>query len=162
MLTFHNRLYKGKPAPLICWDFVSDYLHNFSKQLEDSAFLEKYLCAKTIDRKEDLLKRIKDCDALILTDIDSKILWVSSGFQSMTGYPAEEAIGRNPGFLQGENTDRKALEWVGQNLKQFNSVTADLVNYRKDGSDYLCKITIEPVFDHNYLPVNFLAFEKEL
>jgi PAS domain S-box-containing protein len=151
---------KNNPAPLLCWDIYSGFLNKLYQHLEDKTYLENFLQKKTIVQKRDLLDSLKNYDALILTDINSKILWASSGFHSMTGYTVAESIGKSPVFLQGEKTDKKTLEWLNDNLVQFKSVTADLVNYRKNGTAYICKIHIEPVFNYEQQAVNFLAFEK--
>ncbi|MBY0427566.1 MAG: hypothetical protein K2Q22_18160 [Cytophagales bacterium] len=44
------------------------------------------------------------------------------------------------------------------NLKKFQG---DLVNYRKDGEPYVCKVEIWPVFDSQGKHVNFVAFETD-
>jgi PAS domain S-box-containing protein len=153
---------KYNSAPLLCWDIYSGFRNKIYQHLEDKIYLENFLQKKTIVQKRDLLDSLKYYGALVLTDIDRRILWASSGFHSMTGYTVAESVGKSPVFLQGEKTDKKTLEWLHSNLVQFKSVTADLVNYRKNGAAYICKIYIEPVFNYEQQVVNFLAFEKEL
>jgi PAS domain-containing protein len=43
----------------------------------------------------------EDYDALVLTDQNQKIKWVSNGFSEMTGYTKKFALGKRPAFLQG-------------------------------------------------------------
>ena len=46
--------------------------------------------------------------SVVITDVrlpDNPIVWVNAGFTRTTGYLADEAIGRNPRFLQGPETD---------------------------------------------------------
>lgn len=153
---------KNNPAPLLCWDVYSESLHKLYQQLEDKLFLENFFCNKTIDLKGDLLEILRDNDALVLADVNHEIFWVSSGFQSMTGYPLKEAVGSKISFLKGKKTDTNTLEYLHHNLVHFNSVTVDIVNYRKNKTEYLCHIHIEPIFDQKLNPVGFLAFQKIL
>ncbi len=45
-------------------------------------------------------------NAVIITDAKVRIEWVNEGFTRITGYTAEEVLGRNPGsFLQGPESD---------------------------------------------------------
>ncbi|MCZ8217636.1 MAG: PAS domain-containing protein, partial [Cyclobacteriaceae bacterium] len=85
-------------------------------------------------------------DTIILTDPSHEIVWVSDGFKRMTGYAAEEAIGRTPVFLQGEATSLQVKRHMREQLSIPQPVKGKLANYKKDGSLYLCLIQIIPLF----------------
>ena len=44
--------------------------------------------------------------AVAITDLEGTILWVNSAFNALTGYTAEEAVGRNPRILQSGKHDQ--------------------------------------------------------
>ncbi|MBU0679256.1 MAG: PAS domain S-box protein [Verrucomicrobia bacterium] len=90
-------------------------------------------------------------DAVLITEyhpIDPpgpRIVYANDGFRRMTGYEPESVLGRNPHFLQGEKTDRTALKRIKGRLRAGESVTQELLNYRKDGSEFWVELNIVPL-----------------
>ncbi|QCG90371.1 PAS domain-containing protein [Azospirillum sp. TSH100] len=88
--------------------------------------------------------------AVIVTDchLDAPgptILYVNRAFTTLTGYRADEAIGRSPRFLQCRRTDPAVAATIKRDLRQGDSARVSLVNRRKDGSDYLCSLVVTPL-----------------
>lgn len=99
---------------------------------------------------------------VILTDPNQRILWVNEDFTTITGYSLGEAIGRVPGkILQGPGTSPEAIERIRKGIQQKTPLQDQLVNYRKNGEPYLCKLVIHPIFDRNQELINFIAFEVD-
>ena len=88
---------------------------------------------------------------------DLPIIYMNSGFQRLTGYSWDEALGRNMRFLQGEKTDRKTVGRIDQALKHGNGFFGELVNYRKDGSPFWNQLAISPLYDESGVPTHFIA-----
>ncbi|HOY15935.1 MAG TPA: helix-turn-helix domain-containing protein [Haliscomenobacter sp.] len=100
--------------------------------------------------------------AVILTDPNQKIIWVNEDFTSITGYSLGEAIGRIPGkILQGPKTEPAVVARIRKALQLKVPLKEQLVNYRKNGEEYVCKLVIHPVFNRNNDLINFIAFEVE-
>ena len=78
---------------------------------------------------------------------DNPMIFVSDEFEDQTGYSPEEAIGRNCRFLQGLDTNPHAIEAIRQGLKAQTRFTIDILNYRKDGSPFLNRLRIRPIYD---------------
>lgn len=78
---------------------------------------------------------------------DNPMIFVSDEFEDQTGYTTEEAIGRNCRFLQGPETSPHAIEAIRQGLKAETRFTIDILNYRKDGSPFLNRLRIRPIYD---------------
>jgi len=78
---------------------------------------------------------------------DMPIIFVSDEFETQTGYPPEEVLGRNCRFLQGPETDPKAIQAIREALDAGTEITVDLVNYRKDGTAFWNRLRIRPLFD---------------
>ena len=104
----------------------------------------------------------KDYDALVLTDKKQKIIWVSSGFNNMTGYSKSYAVGKKPAFLQGEKTSPYVKKKIRSDLKNNYSYSGSLINYKKNGQAYNCQIKILPIYSSKKSLKYFLAFEKEI
>ncbi len=78
---------------------------------------------------------------------DNPMVYVSEEFEAQTGYSPEEAIGRNCRFLQGPETNPHAVEAIRQGLKAETRFTIDLLNYRKDGTAFMNRLRIRPIYD---------------
>jgi len=100
--------------------------------------------------------------AVVVTNLNKEIVWVSRNIESMTGYSPAELMNRKPDFLQGEATDQCILQHIRQRLKAQKSLTAQLVNYRKDGSTYVCELRVYPLLNHKQTITHFIALEKEI
>ncbi|ALI99911.1 two-component regulator propeller domain-containing protein [Rufibacter tibetensis] len=105
-------------------------------------------------------------DAVIITDaqVDAfgpKILYVNKAFTKMTGYPKEEAIGQSPRFLQGPNSDREELDRMKAALLLGEPCEIDVVNYRKNGEEFIVNMNVSPVTDQKGNLTHFISIERD-
>lgn len=85
---------------------------------------------------------------MVITDPrqdDNPIVFVNEAFQKLSGYSVDEIVGRNCRFLQGPDTDRAAVSRIRAALDAEESISIDLLNYRKDGSQFWNALYISPV-----------------
>lgn len=78
---------------------------------------------------------------------DNPMIYVSDEFEAQTGYAPDEAIGRNCRFLQGQSTNPYAIEAIRQCLKAETRFTIDILNYHKNGTPFLNRLRIRPIYD---------------
>jgi PAS domain S-box-containing protein len=78
---------------------------------------------------------------------DNPMIYISPEFERQTGYTVAESLGRNCRFLQGPETDPAAVEAIRQGLKARTRFTIDILNYRKDGTPFVNRLRIRPIFD---------------
>lgn len=108
------------------------------------------------------LKRImKPNIAVIITDFDKSIIWVSHYFEKMTGYSINEARNQNPRFLQGKKTNSTTLSTISKKINQKKAFKGSLINYKKSGEAYTCHVEILPIFDSLGKHVHYIAFETD-
>jgi len=100
--------------------------------------------------------------AVVLTNAEKNILWVNGFFTTMTGYTMDEAIGNKPSFLQGPGTEETQIEYIRKKLTEYVTFKANIINYRKNGEEYLCEINIYPIFDSSRKINYFISFEYDL
>lgn len=99
---------------------------------------------------------------VILTDENKSIIWVNDAFLSITGYSLFEVLGKKPGsILQGQNTSKETIELISKSLKKQLPVETEILNYRKSGEPYSCRLAIHPVFNDKKVLTNFIAFEMD-
>ena len=89
------------------------------------------------------------------------ILFVNPAFTRMTGYTAEEAIGRTPRILQGPRTDKAVLKRLRQNLRAGETFAGETVNYRKDGKEFHLEWQIAPICNGNGETTHFVAIQRD-
>ena len=86
-------------------------------------------------------------NSVIIADAQGRIEYVNPGFTRLTGFTAEEAIGRKPGaLLQGPHTDANTVRRIGEHLRRREAFYEEILNYSKAGQPYWVSLSINPVF----------------
>ena len=80
---------------------------------------------------------------------DNPIVLANHAFLDLTGYTADEVVGRNCRFLQGPSTDQAALDELRRELSAGENVQVEMLNYRRDGSSFWNQLAISPVHDED-------------
>jgi PAS domain S-box-containing protein len=78
---------------------------------------------------------------------DNPMIFVSDEFEAQTGYSPEEAVGRNCRFLQGPDTSEDAIQAIRHGLRAETRFVIYILNYRKDGSTFMNRLRIRPIYD---------------
>ncbi|HEX4613360.1 MAG TPA: PAS domain S-box protein [Urbifossiella sp.] len=78
---------------------------------------------------------------------DDPIIYVTPGFERLTGHAAAEVIGRNCRFLQGPDTDPTATAALRDAVAAGRAYSVELLNYRKDGTPFWNALSVTPVRD---------------
>lgn len=93
---------------------------------------------------------------------DNPMIYVNDAFVEMTGYPREEAVGRNCRFLQGEGTDPDRVATIRRAIDAEEPVSAEIRNYRKDGTEFWNHLEIAPVRDDAGAVMNYVGFQRDV
>jgi len=89
-------------------------------------------------------------NGIMITDTttpDNPIIYVNPAFGRITGYETHEALGRNMGFLLGEDQEQIEFMEIRSALHERREGNAVLRNYRKDGSLFWNDLSVSPVLD---------------
>ncbi len=93
---------------------------------------------------------------------DLPLIFVNQGFEALTGYRAEEILGRNCRFLQGSDRDQDGLDTVRQAIRQGRPCTVELRNVRKDGTPFWNRLTLAPVTDPAGQITHFVGLQHDV
>jgi len=96
-------------------------------------------------------------EGMIVTDADSIIIQVNKAFTTITGYSAEEVIGKNPSMLSSGQHDALFYIAMWKDINATNYWEGQIWNKRKDGDVYPEKLTITAVKDSNGNISNYVA-----
>jgi PAS domain S-box-containing protein len=93
---------------------------------------------------------------------DDPLVYVNPAFEETTGYSAEEALGRNCRFLQGEDRDQLAIAELKSAVREGRQCSVVLRNYRKDGTLFWNELSIYPVLDDKRRVTNFVGVQNDI
>jgi two-component system cell cycle sensor histidine kinase/response regulator CckA len=102
---------------------------------------------------------------LLITDpsqTDNPLVYVSPGFERITGYRSHEALGRNCRFLQGPGSDPAIVAKLRQAIVSVEPCSVELVNYRKDGTSFWNELSISPVRDDAGRLTHFVGVQADV
>ena len=92
------------------------------------------------------------------------IIYVNPAFSELTGYEADEVMGKSPSILQGPKTDPSVIERLNTDIAQGKVFHGRAINYRKDGSEFMMQWKIAPIRNEkdeitHYLAIQQIVFE---
>jgi diguanylate cyclase (GGDEF)-like protein/PAS domain S-box-containing protein len=90
------------------------------------------------------------------------IVYVNEAFEELTGYSAEEVIGRTPRILQGERTTKEVTDAIYNQLSEGKEVKQEVFNYSKNGDGYWIELNIIPLFNAQDEITHFAAIERDI
>ena len=93
---------------------------------------------------------------------DMPLAYVNPAFAQTTGYAVDEVIGRNCRFLQGPDTDPKAVDALRDAIVTKSKVAVEFVNYRKDGTPFINDLKMAPVHDETGRLVSFVGIQSDV
>ena len=101
-------------------------------------------------------------ESIVITDLDAKIEYVNEAFVRNTGYSREEAIGQNPRILQSGKTPKESYDVLWQALTSGQSTQLELINKRKDGSEYTELAIITPIRQADGQITHYVAVKTDI
>lgn len=155
-----NEISIRNSAPIMAWEFRYEYLNELKAAQEDLKRLQNFSSKFKWNSDElNIQERITE-EAVVITDLEQKIVFASSGILNMTGYSENEIIGKSPKMFQGPSTSQIALKEIRKAIELQVPFDQTVLNYKKNGVIYKCKIEGYPVFNAKGKITHFIAFEK--
>ena len=85
-------------------------------------------------------------EAMMVTDENNRIVAVNPAFTQLTGYTTEEAIARPASLLKSERHDQAFYRELWDRLKNTGHWQGELWNRRKNGDEYLVRLSISTLY----------------
>ncbi|MDX1637100.1 MAG: histidine kinase dimerization/phosphoacceptor domain -containing protein [Balneolaceae bacterium] len=106
-------------------------------------------------------------DMIMITDApdeigQEKIIYVNRGMTEITGYSREELLGSSPKMLRGPDTEQDTIDRLRTQLAEGQSFEGETFNYRKDGSRYRVRWSIDPVYNDRDEITHFIAVQQDI
>ena len=93
---------------------------------------------------------------------DMPIVYVNPAFERVTGYSADEVLGRNCRFLQNGDKDQPGLKELRAATREGRECQALLKNYRKDGTLFWNELHIAPVYGVDGRLVGYVGVQNDV
>lgn len=101
-------------------------------------------------------------EAIMVTDAQANILRVNRAFQKITGYSAEEVVGKNPRILSSGRQSREFYAEMWKQLLQHGSWAGEVWDRRKNGEIYPKWLTISAARDSRGNITEYVAIFSDI
>lgn len=101
-------------------------------------------------------------EGALVTDADQRIVYANAAFTAVTGYSAQEVIGRNCRLLQGPGSDSLNLTALRMTLARKETFRGEILNYRKDGTPFWNALTVSPLRDSDGAVTHFVSVQHDV
>ncbi|NDA68486.1 MAG: PAS domain S-box protein, partial [Verrucomicrobia bacterium] len=85
------------------------------------------------------------------------IQWVNPAFTRTTGYTLAEAVGQNPRIPKSSRHDQEFYKKLWATILRGEVFRSEMINRRKDGSEFTEEAIITPVKDEDGRISHFIA-----
>lgn len=86
-------------------------------------------------------------DAILITDLDHKIIMINSGFQQITGYSQREVLGQTPKLLYTGLQNEEFYQTLWESIQQKGRWQGEILNKTRDGEIFPAWLNINKVED---------------
>jgi len=90
------------------------------------------------------------------------ILYVNPAFTALTGYDADEVIGRSTRLLHGPNTDPQTVAAVRAAMEAQRPIRVELLNYNREDEEFWIDTHIVPLRDAHGRVTHFATIGRDL
>lgn len=128
--------------------------------------IERHHSEEQLKLLETSIARLNDIVLIAEADPEGiqspRLIFVNKAFERLTGYTAEEVLGKDPGLLDGPSTQMDEMRRVKALLKQGESVRTELINYRKNGDEIWLEMDILPIANNAGVFTHWVAVERDI
>lgn len=88
------------------------------------------------------------------------VTYVNRAFEQLTGYAADELIGKNLTLLQRDDRAQEGLQLIRGALRNGIACRTVLRNYRKDGTLFMNELQLQPIHNNQGHITHFASFNR--
>ena len=101
-------------------------------------------------------------NSVMVTDLHARIIYVNDAFVDNSGYEREEILGHTPKLLQSGKTPPEVYRQMRILLQRGENWRGELINKRRDGSEFIETVTITPVRDSEGEIYRYMAVKEDI
>lgn len=96
------------------------------------------------------------------SEADYRVVYINSAYEILTGYSAEETVGRPWRALDMDGEDAPATAALRAALGSADNYVADLPDVRKDGTTWLSRTRVQPILTRRGELRQYLVLQAEI
>lgn len=151
------------------WVWVSDYgrVIEYDEDGSPKTFYGVHVNISK-QKEEEIANKIiihaieKSASSVVITDVDSNIIFVNKSFTNITGYYFNEVVGKNPRILKSGYHSDDYYRRIYQTMQKNKTWQGQLYNKRKDGTFFWENASITPVHDDLGHIVRYVAIKEDI
>jgi PAS domain S-box-containing protein len=107
-------------------------------------------------------------DSIIITEADSKntripkIIYVNPAFSIMSGYHADEIIGKTPNIFKGPNSDKQEYKKLITALKKKEECLIETISYKKNKEEYWVRFSMIPIYNTENELSHWISIQRDV
>ena len=107
-------------------------------------------------------------DAVMITDIDiskntiPNIIFVNSAFTDMTGYLANEVIGKSLEMFLGKKSDILEFDKLKTAIQKYKECFVETISYRKNGEEFWVNFSMIPVTNKDGEHSHWISIQRDV
>lgn len=101
-------------------------------------------------------------DPILITDRDTRVVFVNDAFRHLTGYAADEILGQSARMLYPSHRDPMFYRNLRTSLREGKAFRATFTYRRKDGSPFYVEQSISPVLDGAGRITHYISTGKDV
>ncbi|MCW9026067.1 MAG: diguanylate cyclase, partial [Thiovulaceae bacterium] len=101
-------------------------------------------------------------DGIIITDAQQNIISVNEAFTKISGYQADEIIGKRPSVLSSGWHDEQFYKGVWEKVNNRAQWEGEIVDRKKNGETYIAELKILPIFNNDDILTNYIAITSDI
>ena len=101
-------------------------------------------------------------EGVMITDCDNNIIEVNDSFEMISGYTADDVIGKNPRMLSSGEYGKRFYEEMWKDINTKKHWSGEIWNKRANGERFLQWMSISAIEDNEAKISNFLAIFTDL
>lgn len=90
------------------------------------------------------------------------LIYVNAGFERLTGYKADELLGKSLKLLQGTDTEQPEIATLREAMQQRKNCLITLRNYRRDGSMFWNELSLSPIRDEHGVLTHYIGIQNDV
>ena len=100
--------------------------------------------------------------SIVITDVNGNIEYGNPKVFNLTGYSAEELVGKNPRILKTDRTSKKEYEQLWDTIKSGHIWLGEFLNKKKNGELYWENAMISPIMNESGQITHFMAIKEDI
>jgi len=101
-------------------------------------------------------------NGIVVCDKDGTIIWANTAFASLTGYSLKEVLGKKTNILKSGVHDDNFYAYLWGKITAGETWRGEIVNKRKDGTNYWEEMQITPIKNPRGEITNFIAIKQDI